>query len=139
MHLRIQQGLVFVLAVEVHQTPAQLTKRRSRHEDTIDEAARASLGGDLAAHDEFAAVPIENGLNDRRFFACPHDVRGGPVAEQQADRADHDRLASASLARHDAEAGSKGHFEGFDHGQVADVQVRSIDVLPKVPAEAELL
>src|SRR5690606_5853163 len=56
MGLRQQQGLMLVLAMQIHPAADRLAQGTRRHEGIVDEGTRAPLGRDLASDDHVAAV-----------------------------------------------------------------------------------
>ena len=101
--LGVEQGLVVVLAVEVHQRRAQLAHERSGGRRPVNPGAIAPLGSYLALEDEEAlfglhpevgqarfqhGVPahVENPLDDRALCARPHDFASRALTQQQRER-----------------------------------------------------
>ena len=111
--------LVFVLAVQFDEVADEGAQRRGVHELAVDEGAGASLGGDLAPHDEVAAVRgFELGFDAGGVFAGAHEIRGRAPAEQKPHGLDQHRLSGAGLARQDVERAFK-----FDGGRLDDRKV----------------
>ena len=54
---RVEQLLVFVLAVELDEAVGKILERRGRGERAVDEGAAAALRGDLATDDQLVATP----------------------------------------------------------------------------------
>ncbi len=88
---RIEQLLVFVLAVQLDELVREILQRCGRRERTVDERAASALAGDLAPDDDLVTVgAVEDGLDRRKVLAGPEQVLGGAPAEQQADGLDQD-------------------------------------------------
>ena len=58
--VRVQESLLLVLPVDVHQPAGQLAQLRGGHEHAVHEGPAASLGADLAAHDHFPPGGFED-------------------------------------------------------------------------------
>jgi hypothetical protein len=120
---RIEEGLVFVLAVQVDERRTQFPQRRRRRQRVVDEGAAAPLRGDLAAHDHFVSVgAFEDRLDRRDRFAGAHEVGAGASADEQVDGFDDYGLAGAGFAGEDVQAGFELDFETFDDRQVAHAE-----------------
>ena len=120
----IEQLLMFVLAVQLDQPIRQILERRGGGQRAVDEGAAAALRGDLAAHDQLAAVfGFEDRFDGGDVFAGANQILRGASAEQQADRLDEDGLAGAGLAGQDVERLFKIDGDRLDDRKVADGQV----------------
>jgi hypothetical protein len=102
--------------------------------------ARASRADDLALQDDerFLGVDatfveqhgqlgpvghVEHALDRRAVRTGTNEVRAGALTEQEAERADDDRLAGAGLARQHVEAARQRQRQRLDDGEVADAQL----------------
>ncbi len=120
---RIEQDLVLVLSVEIHQRPGGVAERRTRDERAVHEGAAPALRRDLAADDHFPAVRLfEHRLDGRGLFAGPDQVRAGASADQQPYGADQDGLARAGFSGEHVEAGRELELETIDDGEVGDAE-----------------
>ena len=129
-----------MLAVQVDEQPADLGEDRGAHGAAVDPRARATGGGDLALqHDERLlrvdaalveqrgdlrpVADVEDAFDRRAIGAGANQVRAGALAEQQAERADDDRLARTRLAGQHVESARERQRERFDDGEVPDAQL----------------
>ena len=116
---RVEERLVLVLTVQIDQRRAELAQRGRRRERVVDERAAAALRGDLAPHDDFAAVgPLEDRLDGRDLLAGPDEVGARPPADQQVDRLNDDGFAGAGFAGEDVQAGFELDLEAVDDRQM---------------------
>ena len=122
MRRRIEQHLVLVLAMEIHQVRGQLAQRRRRHQGAVEEgAAPAALDRDVAAdHQLGAGGVLEDGFDRRLLLPRPHEIRRRPAPDEQPDGAHEDRLARAGLAGEHVQARLELDLETIDDGQIAD-------------------
>ena len=67
---RAQQGLVLVLAVDVHQVLAGFPQLRERRGMAVDEAARAAGTVDGPAQYDGVRIAFESGLAEESFERC---------------------------------------------------------------------
>ena len=98
MRGRIEQRVMFVLAVELDEARREIAQRGRRRERAVDERAAATLRRDFAAHEHVLAAALEDGLDRGRVLPRPHEVAGRAAAQEQADRVDEHGLARAGLA-----------------------------------------
>jgi hypothetical protein len=122
--VRIEQRLVLVLPVQVHEPGPELAERTCGDQRAVDEGPAPALRGHLAPHEQLAAVlGVEQRLHDRRLLPGSHQLGRGPPAEEEADCLDEDRLAGAGLARQHAQPGVEVDLHLFDDGEVLDGEV----------------
>src|SRR5712691_13399044 len=96
----IEQRLMFVLAVQLHEPRRQIAQRRRGRQGAIDERAASSLAADFTADDQLAlAALFENGLDGGLRLARADQISGGARAEKKANGLDEDGLAGARLPR----------------------------------------
>jgi len=141
---RVEQRLVFVLAVQLHEARREVAKRRGGRERAVDERAASALAADLAADDQLARsrlsrasgrhrgrVPrardasrgvVEDCFDGGLRLARPDQVGRRARAEQEAHGFNEDGLAGAGLPRQHVEAGLELDLDGFDHREVADAE-----------------
>ena len=75
---RVEQLLVFVLAVKLDQPVREVLQRRGRGQRGDDEGPAAALTRDLPADDQLRAVgSLEAGFDGREFLARAKQVLGG--------------------------------------------------------------
>jgi hypothetical protein len=135
--IALQEQLVLVLAMDVHQHLAQLAKLRGGGGPAIHEAARARTGIHGAAQDAGAIAlvqvlrrqPIAHGgelldveirahLGARRARA--HDARIRAPAQGQSERIHEDRFARARLAGERGESRRQLEIEPLDDHIIPD-------------------
>ena len=130
---RIQQCLVLMLAVDVDEPPAQRPQRRRGRECVVQEHPAAALGRDFAADDGLVSLRVlECRLDEGPGRAGANQVPASPLADQQAERADDDRLAGAGLAGQHVEAVVELDVDGIDDGEVANAEETDHDQRPPV-------
>ena len=135
----VEQGLVFVLAVDLDQKPAQGGKLAERGRAAVDPGPRAAVG----AHDpaqlagiavvEFVfAQPGQRGRGVgepefRRQFsafgAVAHHAGVGAGAGEPHQRVHQQRLAGAGFARDHGHARPEGQFRAADDGKILEGEV----------------
>src|SRR5262249_40349500 len=138
---RAQEGLRLMLAVDLDQRLAQLLGHRQGGVRVVEEDPSAAAPDQLAAHDELAVVRVEavrleesgdrallgQGEHrlDRGGVGAGADGLGrlGPLAEEQREGVDRDRLAGARLSGQDVEAGPEGNRDGIEDREVPDSQL----------------
>jgi len=134
-----QQGLVFVLAVDIDQQFAEGLEITERAGCAIDIAARTAFGGDHPAQDARAVVfevalgqpgmsfgnvdQVESGQNVGLVGARANHAAVGAVAKGQAQGVEHDRLAGAGFPCDHAHPAIKFEIEMFNDGVVMYGQV----------------
>ena len=113
--LALEQRLMLVLAVQVHQHGAQLAEECRRCGRAVHPGPVAPFCGNLPFQDDDpvlwlhaqlvepgdqigAAQHVERSLDHRPLRARAHDLRGGALAEQQRQGADQNRLPRPGLA-----------------------------------------
>ena len=120
---RVEQRLMLVLAMDVQNPGADGTEGRGRDEPIVDEGAASALRRHFAAQHALASVGVlRHRLHHRPLSAGPHQARRRPRSPQQAQCADHDRLAGAGLAGQDREAGVQLELEAIDDRQVPNAE-----------------
>ena len=116
----IQQRLMLVLAVDVHELIAHLLERRGGDERAVDAAYAAARAEQLAREDDLAVLrrkrellehavhgrvrlERERGLHGRLLRAGADELAAGALAKHEIERLDDDGFARARLAREDGE------------------------------------
>ncbi len=123
MRRRIEQHLVLVLTVEVHEAAAQLAKRRARRERAVDQRAAAPLRGHLAADDDFLAVRgLEDRFDRRGVLSGADEIGRGAAPHEQPDGADDDRLPRPGFPGQNVQARLELELEAVDDGKVTNGQ-----------------
>ena len=139
----MQQRLVVVRAVHVHEPFADVSERGERGRRTVDKLAVGSGGGERAFKDKliflarFEAVffekifqrrakffYIEDGLDRAAFLAAADERAVGAFAEDEVERADDDGFARAGFAGDDVAAGLKLQREVAHECEVFDAKRR---------------
>jgi hypothetical protein len=137
---RLQQALVLVLAVQLHEGQAQPLEQPHGGGPVVDEGAVPAGPRQLPLDHQLAVagrvpglveqrghrprrIDLEDGLDHRGVGPGADPVRLGTRAGHEEERVHHDGLARPGLAGEDVEAGGEGHHRLLDHGQVADGQL----------------
>jgi hypothetical protein len=132
--LRSEELLVLVLAVEIDEDLAQDPQGRQEKRFAVHQRPASAVGVEFAAHHDAILLGLDvegaNGIEEigtgreieRPLDESPVDARAKPrdigaVPEQEADRADHDRLPRPGLPGHHVEGGTELEFERFDEGE----------------------
>ncbi len=133
----LEQGLRFVLSVEVYQHAAQRGEGRHRGGAAVGPRPVASLGIDLPAHDEavvlgldaelvgrraepWQAADLEGGFHDGAGRPRTHQIRARPLTQQQRERVDQHRLPGAGLAGEHVQAWLEGKRDVRDDREVSN-------------------
>ena len=120
MGCRIEQRLVFVLAVQLNQPIGELFERASRDERAVDEGATAPLRRDLSPDEQLFPTTLEDRLDRRRVLTGPHEIARRPSAEEQPDGLHKNRFSGSRLSGQDIQPGVEFHFDRIDHGEAFD-------------------
>ena len=138
MARRPEQGLMLVLTVDLDQGLTELFQQRQRGVRVVQKDPSATATHQLPPDQELAilqgdavllqhrahrtvARSVEHGLDGRALGAGTYGLgRLGPLAEEQGQGVDQDRLARACLPREDVQARTEGDRQRFDDGEVAD-------------------
>ena len=143
----LEQRLVFVLAVDVDQQFAERLEVALRTRRAIDVGARATFSGDDPAQDARAVLlqvalaqpglgfgnlrDVEAGENVRLVGTGAYHAAVGAIAQRQAERVEHDRLAGTGFAGDDAHAAAQFQIQLIDDGVVANGQMDQHGRLPR--------
>ena len=136
-----EERLVLVLAVDLDQRLAELLEERQRRVRVVQEHSPAAAPHELAPHDELAvlerdavvlkkrdhgALPgsVEDGFDGGGLGAGP-DRLGGlrPLAEQQRQGVDENRLPRPRLAGEHVQARPERDGQRLDDGEVTDPEL----------------
>ena len=121
MRVGIEQRLVLVLAVQVHQRQDRLPQAPGRRQGAVEKRAAAALRGHLTAGDDLVPVRrFEDRLNGGAFLTGAHQVGRRAPADEQADGFDEDRLPRPGFTREHVQAGREFEVEAIDDGEVLD-------------------
>ena len=121
MRRRVEQDLMLVLSVEVHELTRELPQGGARGERAVEERPAPPLRGDLAPENDFTAVAaVEDRLDSCRLFARPHEVARRAPPDEQPDSTYEDRLARPGFAREHGQARLELELEVVDHGQISN-------------------
>ena len=139
MGIGFQQGLVFVLAVDIDQQFAESLEIAERAGRAIDIATRTAFGGNDPTQDARAVVfqvalgqpgmglgnvdQIEGRQNVGLVGARANHAAVGAIAEGQAQGVEHDRLAGAGFPCDHAHPAIEFEIEMFNDGVVVYGQV----------------
>ena len=134
-----EQGLVFVLAVDLHQLPGQLGQLGQGGRATIDPGARTAIGADHPPQLALAILvqvvvtqprhrgrgggQVEVGRQFGPFAAMADHAAVGAQPGQEAQCVHQQRLAGAGLAGNDGHARAELQFGGADDGEILQGQV----------------
>jgi hypothetical protein len=120
---RIEQELVFVLAVELDEVRGHVAQHAGGGQGAVDERAAAARGGDLAPDEHLGPIgALEERLDGGRIGPGPHQVGRSAASQEQTDSLHQDRLPRAGLTGESGEPGVELDLDGFDHRQVADAK-----------------
>lgn len=133
------QGLVFVLAVDLHQPRGQLRQLRRGHRAAVDPGTRAAIGTDDPAQLALRIVvefvvrqpgqarvlgrQLEFGRQLGAVGAVADHAAVGAQPGQEAQRVHHQRLAGAGFAGNHGHARPEFQFGGADDGEILDGEV----------------
>ena len=139
MGIGLEEGLVFVLAVDIDQAFAERLQVALRAWRAVDVAARTAFCGNHAAEDArpvafqvsllkpFACagnvVQIEAGQDIGLVRAGPYDAAVGAIAKREAERIEHDRLARARFTGDHGHAALELEIQVFDDGVILNGQM----------------
>ncbi len=134
----VEQGLVFVLAMDLDQQGAQFGQLAKGGRAAIDPGARAAVGTDhpaqLAVEIVVHFVLAQPGQRGRRvgqvelgrefgpFGAVAHDAGVGAGAGQPHQGVHQQRLSGAGFARDHGHARPEGQFGGGDDGKILEAE-----------------
>ena len=133
----LQQQLVLVLAVYVHQQLSELFQHRQGHRDAVDAALAFTGGGDPAFQEQkvlgFNVLfrqqgfhpgvgHVEDCLYPERVGAGAHERRRGPASQHYAEGIDEDGFAGPGFTGKDVEAAGEFHRRVFNQREVVHVQ-----------------
>ena len=138
--LGLEQPLMLVLAVELHEVLAEPLQEPDRRRRVVDVDPVPSGAGDLSLHDELPltrgvaglvenggqrapAIDVEHRLDGGQILAGADQVGVGARAEHEQDGVDQNGFARAGLPREHVEAGREWHRDLLDHGQVSDPEL----------------
>ena len=138
MGARIDQGALVVLAVDLHQRPANIAHQRHAGRLVVDEDAGAPVGRLQAAQDEIAIIvdgilgeqhargmiggDVEDGRHLPLRRAVPNQRGIAARAQRQRERIEQDGLAGTGLAGQHGEAGREVDIQLLDQDDIADRQ-----------------
>jgi hypothetical protein len=128
---RMEQGLVRVLAVQVHQGGAEHGQLARGRQPAVDVGPAAAGAGDGARQHDLAGLtavgrilrPQEAALDPRLLGAGAHEHRVGPAAHQQLDGVHDHGLTRTRLACDGGHARADHEAQLGDDSQVAHGQL----------------
>src|SRR5215470_5679057 len=135
---RLEQALVLVLAVNLHQRVAKAFQQPDRDNSIVDECTMAPRARKLTPDHDLTVLGAQPGLLEHRHRRAGRrehrlDRRGLGIATnqiglrarsaQEQDGVHQDRLASAGLAGEDVEAGDERDGDVLDDREVANPQL----------------
>src|SRR5213083_2045158 len=135
----LEQALVLVLAVHLHEVVAQPLEERDGDGRVVDERTMAARATELTPRHQHAFVgreprlverrghgaarlDVEDRLDRRGVGVAPDHVRLGARPEDQQDRVDEHRLSGAGFAGQDVEPRAELHGDALDDGEVSDAK-----------------
>ncbi len=133
-----QEGLVGVLAVDVHEAFAHGGQERGRGDGAVQVDAASARLRHPAAHDEFVALDLhsrffeqaarrrparrvgqrEDRFDDGLFGVGAHEVAPRACSQREGQSVEDDGLARSRLSREDVQAGAEGDLQIVDDGEV---------------------
>src|SRR2546422_1035914 len=136
----LEQALVLVLAVHLHEVVAQALEERDGDGRVVDEGTMAARATELTPGHKHAVVgreprlverrghgaarlDVEDRLDRRGVGVAPDHVRLGARPEDQQDRVDEHRLSGAGFAGQDVEPRAELHGDALDDGEVSDAKL----------------
>src|SRR5437667_412830 len=136
----LEQALVLVLAVHLHEVVAQALEERDGDGRVVDERTMAARATELTPRHQHAVVEreprlvecrghgaarldVEDRLDRRGVGVAPDHVRLGARPEEQQDRVDEHRLSGAGFAGQDVEPRAELHGDALDDGEVSDAKL----------------
>src|SRR2546422_802214 len=136
----LEQALVLVLAVHLHEVVAQALEERDGDGRVVDEGTMAARARGLTPRHKHAVVgreprlverrghgaarlDVEDRLDRRGVGVAPDHVRLGARPEDQQDRVDEHRLSGAGFAGQDVEPRAELHGDALDDGEVSDAKL----------------
>src|SRR5947209_5555096 len=136
----LEQALVLVLAVHLHEVVAQALEERDGDGRVVDEGTMAARATELTPRHKHAVVgreprlverrghgaarlDVEDRLDRRGVGVAPDHVRLGARPEDQQDRVDEHRLSGAGFAGQDVEPRAELHGDALDDGEVSDAKL----------------
>ena len=125
LHRRIEQRLVRVLSVQIHEAGAAFGELTDGREPTIDVRATARVARhDAGEHDLLTGLRIDEAALDARFGrAVAHERRVGASTDEQLQRLDQQCLARAGLAGDRGEPGAQHEIEIGNDAEIHDMQL----------------
>lgn len=129
--LDVEEGLVGVLTVQIHQArPERLERGGCRHAP-VDVGPGPAIGRNLPPDDDLRLVARqlacqddEATLYDGTFGAVTDERRAGPAPDEQLERLHHEGLARTRLARERRHGGAEVQVQVLDDPEVADLDLR---------------
>ncbi len=132
----VEQALRLVLAVNHGQAGGEVAQKAHGDERAVHGGAALAARLELAANDHLVSVRaqpalfeqggrafhLEHGLDGGALFARPDQLRRGPVAQEQTEGVDQDRLSGPGFARQERQAGAELDLERRNEGDVVDPQ-----------------
>ena len=131
-----EQGLVFVLAVDLDQVRGQVSQLRKGCGAAVDPGPRSTVRAQGAAQLADATIvefvlpepgirargidQLESGAQLRACGAVADHAAVRPQPGQEAECIDQERFAGAGFAGNDRQAGSEFHFGSAGNGEVTD-------------------
>jgi len=134
-----QQGLMFMLAVQVDEFGAELAQYADGYVAAVVKDGVLALAGKVAAEDEgpvferyalvvqdgaYAGIggDVEDGLDPEGFAAAADGVAVGPTSQQGTQGVDENGFAGAGFAGENVEPAGKFDARMFDEGEIGDGQ-----------------
>jgi biopolymer transport protein TolQ len=119
----IEQRLMLVLAVQLHEPSGQVLERRRGGQCPADEGSTPPLGRDLPADDDLLSVVFENRLDGGHVLAGTDQILRGSPAEEKPDGFHEDGLAGAGFAGENVERLFKFNRHRLDDRKVSNSQI----------------
>src|SRR6185295_8026820 len=151
---RLQQSVVFMLSVDMHQRAACLGEHIERTEAAVQINTIFPRTAEYPFDDElitdFEPRLAEQGLNRRRqiveqgfhrrlILAVANDVSSAALARDQPERIENDRLARAGFAGEDVETRLEFQNNLIDNGKILDAKFAQHDAFGLALSPLELV
>ncbi len=132
----VEQPLGLVLAVDDREPRGEVAEEAHGNEGAVHRGAALSARLELPANDHLvpvraqpalleesrSVVNLEDGFDRGALFPRPDEVRRGPIAQQEPERVDQDRLSCPGLTGQERQSRAELDLERRNQGDVVDPQ-----------------
>jgi hypothetical protein len=121
---RIEERLVIVLPVKIHESRAKVAECSGGGERVVDKRATPALRRYFPSDDDLTTVgELKNGLHAGEVFAGAHEVCAGPATDQEIDGFDDDRLPGSRFSGQDGQPAIELDLQFIDDREMTHSQV----------------